>query len=153
VPPSSRALDCAALLAEAAPALVDVIREEGRRQRNDLSVGQLRAISYLSRHGDASLSDLAAVVGLTLPATSRLVDGLVERRLVSRAAATDDRRKVTLHATPAGRAVLRSVRESAHGRLAALLEGFPASDLDALSRVLAALQQRLPGGSLQEAPA
>ena len=148
MPPSGRALACAALLADAAPAVVDIVREEAGRQRSDLSVVQLRAISYLSRHSDASLSELAEVVGLTLPATSRLVDGLVTRRLVSRGEAQGDRRKLTLHATAAGRAVLRGVRESAHGRLAGLLDGFPAADLDALSRALAALQERLPGGAL-----
>lgn len=146
--PSSRALACASLLADAAPAVVDVVREEARGQRGDLSIVQLRAISHVSRHPGASLSDVAAVVGLTLPATSRLVEGLVERRLLLRAASSSDRRKVTLQACPAGRAALRVVRESAHGRLADMLDALPAADLDALARALAALQQRLPGGAV-----
>src|SRR5581483_5872615 len=76
--PNPKASAAAALLAETAPALVDVIREEARRQKGDASVSQLRALSYVSRHAEASLSEVAAVVGLSLPATSRLMDGLVE---------------------------------------------------------------------------
>ena len=52
------------------------------------------------------MSSVAEHVGLTLPSMSKMIDGLVARRLVERAISTRDRRQVTLALSPLGRATL-----------------------------------------------
>src|SRR5437763_5179002 len=115
--PGSLGSDCAELLMELAPLVLRSMRGEIRRQHADLSVPQFRALAFLSRHEGASLSDAAAPLGLTLPAASRLIEGLVEHRLVTRVLTTADRRRVELTLTPVGRAVLEEARSATHARL------------------------------------
>src|SRR5689334_11112815 len=50
----------------------------------DLSFVQFATLLYLESNGEVSLTDIAAVVSRSLPATSRMVDGLVRRGFVQR---------------------------------------------------------------------
>src|SRR2546423_2830580 len=66
----------------------------------DLSISQIRILHLLTREvEDASLKALADAVGLSLPAASRSVDGLVHRNFVTRAENAEDRRLKTVRAT------------------------------------------------------
>jgi DNA-binding MarR family transcriptional regulator len=56
-----------------------------------------------------TVSDLADAIGRSPSATSRLVEGLVRRRLVERRPESEDRRQRTIWLTPRGQAVLRVV--------------------------------------------
>lgn len=64
---------------------------------------QMRAMAFLYHHDDASVSEVAAGVGASLPAASELIDRLVEEGLVDRAVNPDDRRQVLLRLTPRAR--------------------------------------------------
>lgn len=76
---------CAAAVLEVVPALMRVIRARMRAQRAaGLSVVQFRALGYVGRHAGAPLSALAEHLGLTPPATSRLVEGMVARGMLRR---------------------------------------------------------------------
>ena len=55
-------------------------------QATDINVPQFRALLYLNRNHGFSLSDLADHIGLTPPSMSKLIEGLVARKLVSRGA-------------------------------------------------------------------
>lgn len=113
---------CAAQLLDVTPLVMRTIRSHMRGQRAaDLSVPQFRALGHVQRHAGASLSDVAEHLGLTLPATSRLVDGLVQRGYVTRAVAPADRRAVQLHVSAKGSAMLDHTREHTQQHLAALL--------------------------------
>jgi DNA-binding MarR family transcriptional regulator len=102
---------CAATVLEVVPALMRVIRAQMRRQRTlGLTVAQFRALGYVGRHAGASLSALAEHLGLTPPATSRLVDGLVARQMVRRELSPADRRAVKLTLMPAGATLLEEAR-------------------------------------------
>lgn len=68
-----------------------------------LTVNQFRALNFLNAYPDGSPSELAEYLMLSRPAVSRLVDELVTRRLLSRRPAADDRRRVGLSLTAAGR--------------------------------------------------
>jgi len=69
----------------------------------ELSLTQLRALHVLAYEVEqASLKDLAEHVGVSLPALSRSVEGLVQRRLATRAEDAADRRMKRVRATPAG---------------------------------------------------
>src|SRR5512135_129538 len=89
---------------EAVPLVMRTIRAQLRsHRRTDISVPQFRAMGYIDRNEGASLSDLASYIGLTLPSMSKLIDGLVARKLVTRAADSMDRRRICLSLTPLGR--------------------------------------------------
>src|SRR6266571_4645588 len=81
-------IDVAAAVLNAAQLVLRLVRAEVRRQHPvNLFLTQLRALDYLSANPDTSLSAAADYVGLTLPSTSVLIDGLVRRGLVARLAA------------------------------------------------------------------
>jgi DNA-binding MarR family transcriptional regulator len=66
----------------------------------ELSLTQLRALHVLAYDADTmSLKELADRLGLSLPAVSRSVEGLVQRGLVTRAEDADDRRMKQVRAT------------------------------------------------------
>ncbi|MEA3202254.1 MAG: hypothetical protein QOE90_3682 [Thermoplasmata archaeon] len=135
---------CVALLADTAPAILDVIRDGVRAsRRSDLTLPQLRCIGYLARHEGASLAEVAEHVGLSSPAMSQVVDGLVERKLVRRAPADEDRRRVRLSATAAGRAQLDDARAGAHAHLAQVVARMSPADVARLEEGLAALRAAL----------
>jgi DNA-binding MarR family transcriptional regulator len=133
---------CAHAILEVVPPIVQALRVEMRAQHShDLSVPQFRTLAYIRHHPCCSLSAVAEFIGLTLPAMSTLVNGLVEKELVRRETDPQDRRRVLLTVTPAGVAI--------HGRALAGAEAWLAAQLvtlDAAQRatVLAAMQALAP---------
>lgn len=114
---------------EVVPVIMRTIRSEMRAHRGiDLSVPQFRALAYLNRSPGASLSELAEHIGLMLPSMSKLVDGLVGRKLLTRGTKAGDRRRVNLELTPRGRAALQSARASAQRHLSKRLEALSDGD-------------------------
>ena len=79
-------------------------------QLADLRLGftQLAAL-YVLADGGTTVGELAEVLGRSPSATSRLVEGLVRRRLVERRAEPEDRRQRLLALTHRGQALLRAV--------------------------------------------
>src|SRR5690348_2467081 len=115
----ARAERCAATIMETVPLVMRAIRAEMRRRRPaDLSVPQFRALGFVRRNPGASLSEVAAHLGLTLPATSALIDLLVARELIVRALNPNNRRRVTLTLTPLGASTLGAAHADAQARLA-----------------------------------
>lgn len=145
---------CAALLLETTPLVMRTIRAQMRGYRAaDLSVPQFRALGFVRRHAGASLSELAEHLGLTAPATSRLVDGLVARGYVLRQSKPRDRRTLELTASPRGVAMLDSTRERTladlRERLAPLADADRAALVSALEtlRALFASGRATPAGT------
>lgn len=143
----------AALLLEAVPLVMRRIRAEMRAHRAGLSVPQFRALGYLHRHPGASLSDVAEHIGLTCASTSKLIDGLVQRKLVTRHLAATDRRRLTLALTAKGNALLASARRATQRGLAQTLARLPADERPGLERALEQLLHAFgpasrPGGGL-----
>ena len=66
-----------------------------------LGFTQLAALYVLADSGTTTVSDLADAINRSPSATSRLVDGLVRRRLVERRVESEDRRQRTRRADPA----------------------------------------------------
>jgi DNA-binding MarR family transcriptional regulator len=78
----------------------------------ELSLTQLRALHVLAYDADQmSLKELADRLGLSLPAVSRSIDGLVQRGLVTRAEDADDRRMKQVRATPDAPELLERLTE------------------------------------------
>ena len=130
--------DCAMAVLDVVPLAMRAIRTEMRRHRGpDLSVPMFRALAYLGRHGGASLSDVAAYLGVTLPSMSKMIGGLVTNGLVIRERAEEDRRRVTLELTPRGHDVFTAAYQATLERLADGLSGLPEASR---SRVVTAME-------------
>ena len=84
-------------------------------RRAELSMPQLATLMFLHRHGAASLGHIRDHLGLTLGATSHLVDRLVAAQLVSRVEDPQDRRHKQIALTDAGQALVADVKR-ARGR-------------------------------------
>ncbi len=128
-------------LLEAVPLVMRVIRGQLRSHRSaDITVPQFRAMGYIDRNDGASLSDLASYIGLTLPSMSKLIDGLVSRKLVTRTTHNLDRRRMCLSLTPLGRDELREAHGFTEEYLANTMSGLNASDLETITLAMQILK-------------
>jgi DNA-binding MarR family transcriptional regulator len=112
---------CAREVLDAVPLVMAVIRGQMRKHRSGLTVPQFRTLYFVSTATGRSLSDVADFIGLSLPAMSRMVDGLVEKRLMVRRTCDDDRRHIRLSLTPLGESTLHEARQLAQAHLADLM--------------------------------
>ena len=128
---------CAHALMDTTPQILQAIRVEMRHGRgSDISIPQFRAMRFIQVHPDSSLSHLAEHLGLTLPSVSKLVDGLVKQKLITRKESTADRRKLTLVLTPTGSAIVDSARASAQDSLAQKIKHLSDNDLETISQAM-----------------
>lgn len=118
-------------------------REMKRRRPVEMSMQQFRVLRILERHPDVSLSVLAEHMGLTNASASKLVESLVKQELVTREDAPEDRRRVVLSLTQAGRHALDEARTAALGRLAEILAGLDEEDRTAVTRAMEVLRLAL----------
>jgi DNA-binding MarR family transcriptional regulator len=131
-----------ALLVEVVPGVMRSIRENMRSLRApDLSVPQFRTLTFLSHRPGGTLSEVAEHVGVGLPSMSKMVDGLVERGLVSRQDAPNDRRRVVLALTANGTALLESAHRGTAALVAERLQNLSGADLAGIAAALATLQR------------
>jgi len=129
--------DCARNVLDTVPLVMREIRAQMRSHRGlDLSVPQFRALAFLRRKPEASLSDVASHVGTSLPSMSKLVDGLFERGLVEREASAADRRRLTLRLTKEGTALLQSARQGTQNYLSKSLDRLSREDQATVTRGL-----------------
>jgi DNA-binding MarR family transcriptional regulator len=134
-------LTCAALLIDTVPLIMRAIGAEMRSHRpSDLSVQQFRALLFIRRNPGTSLARVAEHTGLTTPTTSKMVDRLVARGLISRQVLARNRRRVTLGLTNLGEATLSAAHDATQNRLAELLAPLPQPTRDTIARALCALQ-------------
>jgi DNA-binding MarR family transcriptional regulator len=133
----------AALFLEAIPSLMCQLRNELSETDSGLTIAQFRCLKMVQRSADVSLGDLADANGVSPPAMSKLVDGLVEAKLLERQPAVDDRRRLKLTLTPAGKRKLDLVGERLKSQLASLLAALPANELATLEHALAHVNEAL----------
>jgi len=101
----------------------------------DLTLAQYRVLVFLDK-GDRPASDVAALLGVTPPTVTSVVNGLATRDLVARGHDPDDRRRVVLSLTDTGSAVVARGDELVAERLERLLERLPTADGEAVLRGL-----------------
>lgn len=129
-------------LLETVPLLMRFIRDQVRQGRAaGLTLPQYRALNFVRRTRQPSLSAVAARLGLSLPAMSRLAGGLVERRLLERRPVATNRRQIALGLTARGEATLESGRAVIRRELAGALEELSAAEHGTVRRALAPLQR------------
>jgi DNA-binding MarR family transcriptional regulator len=105
-----------------------------RSQTSALSEQQLRAMAYLRRHAEDSVSAVAECLGLGLPTTSKLVEGLVRHGYVRREVAPQDRRRARLALTEEGRQVLEGALVQVDARVLEDLEALSEEEVAAVRR-------------------
>jgi len=109
-----------------------------------VSVPQCVVLSALLER-DANVSSLARKLGVTNSAMTRLLDGLEKRDYLERLRSVDDRRRVELRLTPAGRTEAKRLRELTEDAMSSLLAQIPeekhAQILESLELVRGALDK------------
>lgn len=110
-------------------------------QLGELRLGftQLAALYVLAEGRTTTVSDLADAIGRSPSATSRLVDGLVRRRLVERRPEREDRRQRTLWLTQRGQAVLRVVDRARADQFLSAVRPLPTPERTVVAMGVAAL--------------
>jgi DNA-binding MarR family transcriptional regulator len=133
--------------------IVQALRVSSRRVEQELGVSgaQLFVLHALSEAPADSLNELAARTFTHQSSVSVVVQRLVRKRFVTRTRSSDDRRRVTLTVTPAGRALLRNAPAVAQLRLVRGLRQMPPSQRQALTVSLDRLVRGL--GELPSRPA
>lgn len=103
---------------------------------SDLSVTQLRVLLAVDRHGPLNLSGLAALLGMSVSATGRLVARLHTAGLLTRLLSPHSRREVSIDVTEPGRRALERIRAARRGHIAAALRHLPPDSRRTLARTL-----------------
>lgn len=105
-----------------------------------LTPERLSLLSVIAFGGPRTLSELAIIEQVSLPAISRSAKGLEEAGLARRETPPGDRRQVRLHATRAGRRLLEAGRRRRLQHIAADLQGLDRGDLQQLERAAVILE-------------
>lgn len=137
--------------AEVAQALLDTvprsmrfIRAQFRAQEDlGLTLPQLRLVGKLSR-GPKTNAQLARLMGVTLPAITKMVKSLEDDSYVKRKTDATDRRSAQIYCTKKGEAIRKRVRGRVLGILADACQDLSATQRVALLNGLAVLAT-LPG--------
>ncbi len=110
-------------------------------QLGELNLGftQLAALYVLAEGATTTVADLAEAIGRSPSATSRLVDGLVKRRLVERRKEEDDGRLRSVWLTPRGQAVLRMVDRARAEQFLSAVRPLPRGERALIAMGVAAL--------------
>ena len=117
-------------------------------ERLDLSLTQVKSLGLLAEREAASIGTLSEEIGLSLPAVSRAVEGLVQRGMVKRAEDPTDRRARRVTSTAKGRRTFEGLLEIRVAGIRAFVEGLEDAQRDALAAGLAPLMERPEIGSL-----
>jgi len=104
-----------------------------------LGFTQLAALYILADGRTTTISDLADTLNRSPSATSRLIDGLVRRRLVERRAEVEDRRQKTIWLTQRGRALLRLVDRGRADQFLSAVRPMPPAERALIAMGVAAL--------------
>jgi DNA-binding MarR family transcriptional regulator len=109
-----------------------------------LTVAQFLALRAIATEG-VSGSELARRAGVSGPAVSQLLAGLVDGGLLERGELVEDRRRQTLALSGPGRRALASAQTLLRERLSSLLTELPRLEADALARALPRVEATLSG--------
>jgi DNA-binding MarR family transcriptional regulator len=134
-------------LSERASRIRLAVTRTARRMRqeanSDLGPASLAALATIERHGPLTPSELAKIERVQRPTATRLLAGLTDKELVSRAADPDDRRCSIVSITPQGKAMLKRIRGRKNAWLARRMKELPDDEVVALERAAEILERVL----------
>jgi DNA-binding MarR family transcriptional regulator len=130
--------------AELASHLRLVVMRLTRRLRQhapaDITPSQLSALAVVVRDSRLTLSQLAEAERVQPPSMTRIVESLLQRRLITRTPSDEDRRVAWVAPTPEGIALIAAVRKQRDAYLARHLRALSADDIAVLNRAAELLE-------------
>lgn len=126
--------------------IVQALRTDGRPvqgRRSHLPSAQLFALQQIGENPSATVNDLAALTFTHQSSVSVVVQRLVERGLVRKVTARDDRRRQRLALTASGRRMLERAPVAVPERLIAAINALPTEDRKVLARSLLQIAQKV----------
>jgi len=127
---SKTSLQAAEALHSGAIRVLRMVRAEDAQA--GVGPAQLSALSVLVFAGEKTVGELAALEQVRPPTMSRIVDGIVQKKLVERVSSSSDRRSVQITATPAGRKLLLAGKARRVRALAKRFEGLTRHEVETL---------------------
>ncbi|MDQ6776242.1 MAG: MarR family transcriptional regulator, partial [Actinomycetota bacterium] len=124
--------DAADALLTVAPLVSRWIERLLARHAPALTPSQYLALRAIAREGVGG-AELARRTGVSGPAVSQLIAGLVEAGLLSQRAREDDRRRQRLELTDAGESAFASAEALLRERVGGLIGDLPRPEADALA--------------------
>lgn len=109
----------------------------------NMSFAAIATVMALRERGDQTISNLAREIGLSVAATSQLVERLVQDDLVRRTEHPSDRRRKQVALTAKGNAFLAKMDGSYFAAGATVLGGVPRPELERLEAALTAVTSRI----------
>ncbi|MCI4334536.1 MAG: MarR family transcriptional regulator [Thermoplasmata archaeon] len=114
---------------------------------------QYFVLRWLSKDGEANMSQLAGLLGVRPQTVTPIVDSLESSGWVRRTRSTEDRRESRLELTPKGSRVIEAIRASFFETLGRALDEAPAPSLRTSTEVLQSATSALLRGSSRAARA
>jgi DNA-binding MarR family transcriptional regulator len=107
----------------------------------DFTLPQFMVLYYLSRHREDPLtvSQLASVITLSQPATSQLIDRLLQRGLLMRRENPEDRRQKLISISDEGVSLLDRIENRREEKMRAMFAAIPTETLERMQHALAEL--------------
>lgn len=101
-----------------------------------LSQPQFQLLKLMAINGKHQVGQVATFLGVSAPAATKNIDKLERLGLVMRSALEGDRRATLLSVSAKGRTLVRRYEELKADRLAPILEGFTAEEIERLTKLL-----------------
>ncbi|MFF1449954.1 MarR family winged helix-turn-helix transcriptional regulator [Streptomyces sp. NPDC058274] len=136
-------------MADAVERLVVLWSSAGEAVGPRLSAQQLRALKVVRHRSELNLTALAEILGIALPAASRLCDRLEAAGLLERVPHPGNRRELQLLLTPQGRLVLTEIAERRSLSLASVLAAMSPAQRVSLESGLLGFHRALDAASAE----
>lgn len=124
------------------PKTMQSIRQDMRKERGELTITQFRMLANV-RQGVCNNKELGEKLGVSEAAVSRMIDLLVQEKLIKKIVNEDDRRNKVLSLTANGKKLYEQITASARGRLTLKLEALDKKDREAAILGLEVLRKNL----------
>jgi DNA-binding MarR family transcriptional regulator len=109
----------------------------------DASFSQVKMMFLLEDGREHSVKEIAAHLGLSLPAASRAVDGLIGKGYVARRESAEDRRSRLIALTDGGREVVEQVLQARLRTLEAFAQELTSEEREGLAAALLPIVERI----------
>jgi len=107
----------------------------------DFSLPQMATLLLLDEEGELTIKQIAELVGRSISATSRLLDQLVERGMVSRREDERDRRAKRVAITESGQALITALEQRRAEAQITVMEYLSAGERAEVTRAMALLAE------------
>lgn len=112
-------------------------------EKYDLSLPEWKLLGHLTEVGQMSPSQIARLLSVKAPISSRLLKSLETKRLLIRKAGRQDNRKVYVSSTLAGRRLVKRIEPDLRRELKLYLRDIKTQELEIYLKVLTKLAKRI----------